>query len=449
MSEKEQDELSQSETHATRIVQRLRDAGFTAYWAGGCVRDRLMGRAPKDIDIATNAPPDAIPPLFEKTVAIGKSFGVIGVVMDKHLYEVATFRRDAAYEDGRRPTSVTFTDAKEDAQRRDFTVNALFYDPLDDKVIDYVDGVADIERRVLRTVGRAEERFQEDHLRLLRAIRFASVLDFTIEPATFAAIQTHADLLKRISVERIQQELTRTWLEAIRPGDALQLLLDSGLLRVVLPEVAAMDGQEQPPEFHPEGDVFQHTKIMMNLMGERDTVLAWSVLLHDIGKPPTASLGPGRDGETRIRFDGHDKVGERMAREILSRLRFPNKIIEAVCTCIGNHMRFMHVQEMRNAKLRRFVGSPFFDTEMELHRLDCLSSHGMLDNYTFLQSYMNQLAHEPVLPEPWLTGHDILAMGVPKGPEVGRWLRRAYELQLEGAASDRESLLALIRKEIK
>lgn len=439
----------QLETGARHILGALRRAGYETYWAGGYVRDRLLGRPAKDIDVVTAAQPDEIQALFPKTFEVGKSFGVIVVLHEGHPYEVSTFRRDREYRDGRRPESVEFCAPEEDARRRDFTINALFYDPETDRVIDHVNGLADLNARMIRAIGDPEERFREDHLRLLRAIRFASVLNFRIEPATFDAVRKHAELIRHVSAERIRQELTRLLVESPRAGDGLCLLRDSGLLSILLPGVAAMEGQEQPPQFHPEGDVFTHTVLMLNAMENPSTKLAYAVLLHDVGKPTTASVGPGRDGRNRIRFDRHDEVGAAMAEDILRRLRFPNEDIEAITAVIRNHMRFMHVQEMRPATLKRMIGADWFPIELELHRLDCLASHGMLDNYEFLRDYVDHLRNEPVLPPPLISGHDVMALGIPEGREVGRWVKAAYTYQLEHEGVDRETLLTWLRERMR
>lgn len=441
----EPNRTSRLEKGALEILQTLRRHDYEAYWAGGCVRDRLIGKPPKDIDIATAATPDHIMSLFPKTVSIGKAFGVIGVIGQETLYEVATFRKDHGYSDGRRPDRVQYADAREDALRRDFTINALFYDPVNDRVLDFVGGEQDLRDRIIRAVGDPGARFMEDHLRLLRAARFAATLDYTIEPSTRHAIATHAARIGRISPERIRDELVRILTESVRPGDALQLLLNTGLLAVCLPEVAAMDGVEQPPAFHPEGDVFMHTRLMLDQMTTRTPEMVFAVLLHDVGKPPTAAVGAGPDGETRIRFDGHDKVGAQMAEDILGRLRFSNHFIETVTQCVRNHMRFMHVQEMRRAKLRALMASPSYQTELELHRLDCLASHGDLSNYHFLQEYEKGLQQEPVLPPAWIRGEALIALGIPEGPEIGRLLKDAYARQLDGEAPDRESLLEWVK----
>lgn len=430
---------------AREIVERLRTAGHQALWAGGCVRDHLLGRPGKDIDIATSARPDEIESLFEKTVPIGKAFGVIGVMLQDTFYEVATFREEGDYNDGRRPDSVAFTDAAIDAQRRDFTINALFYDPLTDQVLDYVGGKADLAAGVIRAVGDPAQRFAEDHLRMLRAIRFAGLLDFEIEPATWDAIVANAPSIQRISAERIRDELTRMWTESQRPGRALDLLHQSGLLAHVLPEVEAMVGVAQPPEFHPEGDVFIHTRIMLDLLGPppRPVELVWAVLLHDVGKPPTY-----HEAADRIRFHGHDRVGAGMADRILRRLRMPNAVVDHVVTCVRNHMKPMCVQEMRTSKLRAMLASPTIETELELHRVDCLSSHAKLDHYEFMKQQQEIWKNEPQLPAAWIRGGDLIALGFPPGPAIGAWLKKAYARQLDGDAADRDELLDWLKEEL-
>jgi poly(A) polymerase len=438
------------EAHARAIARSLHAAGFQALFAGGCVRDLLLGRAPKDFDIATNATPDTIAKLFHRTIATGRAFGVMQVVLEGHPTEVATFRRDIGIADGRRPAAVVFSSAEEDAQRRDFTINGLFQDPENGAVLDYVGGRADLERKLIRAIGAPRARFAEDYLRLLRAIRFAATLEFEIEPATFAAVRELAPHITAISAERIQQELSRLLVEAPRAGQGLRLLQRSGLLAVLLPEVAALEGQEQPPQFHPEGDVFEHTVLMLDAMpAGRSRTLAWAVLLHDIGKPPTATLTREPDGSDRIRFNFHDEVGARLTEKVLRRLKMSADEIEDITYCVKNHMRFKEVRQMRRAKLRQLVGARTFGVELELHRLDCGSSHGDVENVAFLQRFQEELKNEPVLPKPWITGHDLLARGLPSGPELGRWHKRAYELQLEGRYASREELLAWLEAELR
>ncbi|HEY6167210.1 MAG TPA: CCA tRNA nucleotidyltransferase, partial [Verrucomicrobiae bacterium] len=357
---------------ATEIVRRLRDAGFAAFFVGGCVRDQLLGREPQDFDIASNARPEDIERLFPRTIPVGKQFGVMLVIEHGRQFQVATFRAESEYRDGRHPESVTFTDAINDARRRDFTVNGLFLDPISDEVHDWVGGQADLQARVVRTIGVAEERFAEDHLRLLRAVRFAAQLGFNIEPVTFAAVKANAAKIQTVSAERVREEL----LKLFRPphaGRGLELLRDSGLLEHVLPEIAATIGCEQPPEFHPEGTVFTHLKLMLDqLPPDAPESLPWAVLLHDVGKPPTFSRDAGTG---RIRFNEHDKIGAAMAEAILLRLKFPRKQIDEIVACVRLHMQFKDAPQMRKATLRRMLLRETFPLELELHRLDCLGSH--------------------------------------------------------------------------
>ena len=433
---------------ALAIVQRLKDEGFESFWVGGCVRDMLMGREPKDYDVATNATPDQVLSLFPKALAVGKAFGVVQVVIDGEPHDVATFRRDTSYEDSRHPTSVEFTSAEEDARRRDFTINGLFYEPVRGDVIDYVGGRKDIEARVIRTIGRPDQRFSEDALRMLRAIRFASTLEFTVDPETMAAIRDMSPRITKISAERVQHELTLLLTESPRAGDGLKMLRKAGLLKHIIPEVEQLIGQEQPPAYHPEGDVFIHTVLMLNAMKNPSAQLAYSVLLHDVGKPATAEKTVEPDGSGRWRFHGHAKTGAEIAEQILKRLKLPSRDIEVVVQCIRNHMSFMDVQKMRKSTLRQFVGAPTFPVELELHRLDCLCSHGDLANHEFLERFLSDLKNEPVLPDPWIKGRDILSLGVPEGPDVGTWHKKSYEAQLEGRFNDRDDLLAWLKSEL-
>jgi poly(A) polymerase len=429
---------------ALTAVRRLQAAGFIAYWAGGCVRDLLLALVPKDYDIATSAVPEQVAALFPQAQLVGKSFGVVRAPVDEHYFEIATFREDRGYADGRHPDTIVYADPPADAQRRDFTINALFYDPVQALLYDYTGGRKDLQQRLVRAVGAPLERFREDHLRMLRAVRFAARLGFEVETATAEAIRADAALLARISAERIREELMRILLEAQRAGDALLLLDRLGLLAIILPEVSAMKGQAQPPEYHPEGDVFTHTVLMLNAMRQPTIRLALAILLHDIGKPPTARQVAGR-----LRFERHAETGAEMAQRLMERIRFANDDIDAVSFMIRNHMRFSSVQEMRRATLRTLVGGPYFDEELELHRLDCVASHRNLENYEFLRVFRDQLAAEKPLPPPWITGRDIMACGVPEGPEVGRWRQRAYELQLEGHWPDRHAALEWLHREIR
>ncbi|HEV7869114.1 MAG TPA: CCA tRNA nucleotidyltransferase [Chthoniobacteraceae bacterium] len=434
---------SSLEDSARGIVRRLQDAGFTALYAGGCVRDRLLGQAPHDYDIATAAKPEQVQALFPRNVAIGVHFGVISVLEGGHEFQVASFRADGLYLDGRRPENVTFSTPEQDAQRRDFTVNGLFFDPIREQLIDYVDGQRDLAARLLRAIGDANDRFREDRLRLLRAVRFATVLGFDLEPRTWEAVCASAVHIHEVSAERIREELVKIFVspERVRGFD---LLDQSGLLRELLPEVEALKGCEQPPQFHPEGDVFKHTRIMLGLLpAEVSAPLVFSVLFHDIGKPGTFVVDP----TGRIRFSGHDKLGAEMTEAVMSRLRFSRAEIDATIEAVANHMVFKDVQQMRVAKLKRFMARPYFEDEMELHRVDCTSSHGMLDNYEFLKTKRDEFAHEPLIPEPLLTGRDLIALGLKPGPQFTTILEAVQSRQLEGSLTDRDGALAFVRTE--
>lgn len=424
---------------AQEVVRTLREAGHRALFAGGCVRDLEHGAEPKDYDIATDATPPEILRLFPKGNTVGAHFGVVLVRRGGFDFEIATFRAEGAYSDGRRPDSVTFTTPEEDARRRDFTINGMFFDPDTGAVIDYVGGEADLKARLIRAIGDPVARFREDYLRMLRAVRFATVLDFEIEPHTWAALKVRAPHAAEISPERIREELDKIW-RSPRRVKGFDLLVDSGLMGVLLPEVVNLRGCEQPPQFHPEGDVFTHTRLMLDLLPpEADVPLVLSVLFHDIGKPGTYSYDAEAD---RIRFNGHDKLGAEMTVGILRRLRYPNHLIEAVESGVANHMIFKDVQRMRTAKLKRFMARPHFESELELHRVDCAGSHGMLDNWEFLREKAVEFAAEPLIPPRLVNGHDLMALGHPAGPRLGELLTQIQDLQLEGALTSREEALA-------
>jgi poly(A) polymerase len=428
---------------AVEIVRQLQQAGHTAYFAGGCVRDMLRGVSPNDFDIATSATPEIVQKIFPKTIPVGAQFGVVLVIADSHQFQVATFRSDDAYVDGRRPESVTFSDAKTDAERRDFTINGLFYDPIAEKIIDFVGGQRDIAAKIVKTIGEPERRFAEDKLRMLRAVRFSCALDYEIEPKTRAAIQKLASEITVVSAERIRDELIKMF-TGPRAGRALALLDELGLLAPILPEISAMKGVPQPAEFHPEGDVFEHTKLMLDSLPPNPSVtLAFAILLHDVGKPPTFQQAPDR-----IRFNEHDRVGAEMAETILRRLRFPNDEIEKIVLCVAEHMRFQHVQEMRPAKLKRILGRETFPDELELHRIDCAASHRNLENYEFLKQKAAEIPPEEIRPPRLVTGNDLLALGVPEGPKVGEILREIEELILDGKLKTREEAMEFVRQKI-
>ena len=431
---------------AREVARELAQAGFQAYFAGGCVRDALLGRPLKDVDIATSATPSQVEQLFEgQTVSVGKSFGVILVQREGFSFDVATFRTDGLYADGRHPEQVCFSTPEHDAQRRDFTVNGLFCDPESGAVIDFVGGLADMEARVIRAIGEPEARFREDHLRMLRAVRFSSVLEFRLDADTRDAIARHAEWIQRVSAERVATELVRMLCESPRPSVGLGLLLETGLLAQVLPEVAALRGVEQPPQFHPEGDVWTHTCLMLDdLPAPRDPDLALAVLLHDIGKPATFRIAPDdTTGQLRIRFPCHAAVGARMAEALLTRLKLSAERIEAVTALVGEHMHFVDAQKMRQAKLRRFLGGRHFSKMLELVRLDITHSNGDFSTWDFLKSSFDAFTDEPVLPEPKIRGRDLLALGFKPGPRMGKLLAELYDAQLEGRLDE---AMAKIRK---
>ena len=435
-------QMTLMETTARTLVERLRVAGHIAYFAGGCVRDLVRGQTPKDVDIATDARPEEVQKIFQRTYAVGAHFGVIVVLENDWQFEVATFRADGAYLDGRHPVAVNFSSPEEDARRRDFTINGMFFDPLNEAVIDFVGGRDDLKARIVRAIGDPARRFAEDRLRLLRAIRFATVLEFEIEPLTWEAIAQAAPTIREISAERIREELVRIFLspQRVRGWDLLDA---SGLMKEILPEIEAMKGCAQPPQFHPEGDVFRHTRLMLELLSEEVSLpLVLSVLFHDIGKPPTSSV----DETGRIRFNGHDRVGAEMTVALMQRLRFSRAEIEATVEAVRQHMVFKDVPKMRIAKLKRFMARPTFADELELHRVDCASSHGMLDNYEFLQRKQEEFANEPIIPPPLVRGDDLIALGMKPGPHFGEILESVETRQLEGELRDREEALAWIKR---
>lgn len=425
-------------TTATSLVATLRKNGFTAYFAGGCVRDRLMGNRPTDYDVATNATPNEIAKLFPRHRMVGAHFGVVLVHHNGMDFEVATFREDGSYGDGRRPDDVCFSTPEKDAQRRDFTINGLFENPLDSEVIDFVNGRQDIAARCIRAIGNPVERFQEDYLRLLRAIRFAARFEFDLEPSTWTALCNLSTKVTKISMERVREELRQILIHPKRLR-GFDLLVESGIMAHVLPEIIALQGCEQPPEFHPEGDVFVHTRMMLGMLpDDASETLVWAVLLHDIAKPATRTV----DDDGRIRFNGHDKAGAEMAEEILRRLKSPNALINGVAEMVSQHMNFMNVTRMKRSTLRRFIGRPTFNDEIELHRVDCASSNGITENYDFVLEKQREFANEPVIPPPLITGKDLIERGWRPGPAMGELLTEFQNLQLDGALPDRQSAIA-------
>jgi poly(A) polymerase len=462
--------LPEAKKHATEIVRTLRERGHQAYFAGGCVRDLLLGREPADFDVSTDATPQQVMQIFPQTFAVGEQFGVVLVplqhddssttlpggatgVLARHgaIVEVATFRSDVGYSDGRHPDEVRFSkDPREDVQRRDFTINGMMLDPATNEVLDFVGGRDDLKAGIVRAIGDPERRFAEDKLRMLRAVRFAARFDYTIDPATMAAIQKLAPQIHQVSCERVREELTKMLTEG-RARRAFQLLDSSGLLPEVLPEIAAMKGVEQPPQYHPEGDVFVHTLLLLeklqpggsgSVSASVSKTLAWGALLHDVGKPPTFRIAPDR-----IRFDGHVEVGVKMAAEICRRLRFSNYETDRILALVANHMRFADVQRMKQSTLKKFLRLPAFDEHLELHRIDCLSSHGQLDSYEYSREQLQSLPPEAIRPVPLITGRDLIDAGYESGPRFKEVLAAVEDAQLEGRLASREAAMEYVLRD--
>ena len=451
--------MPEAKRRAAEIVSTLRKQGHQAYLAGGCVRDLLLSRKPADYDVATDATPQQVMQIFPQTYAVGEQFGVVLVPQSEasgatgvparpserseRAVEVATFRSDAGYSDGRHPDEVRFTnDPREDVQRRDFTINGMMLDPTTNEVLDFVGGRDDLKAGIIRAIGDPERRFTEDKLRMLRAVRFAARFDYKVDPATMAAIQRLAPNSHQVSCERVREELTKMLTEG-QARRAFELLDTSGLLREVLPEIAAMKGVEQPPQYHPEGDVFVHTLLLLEkLPAGASKTLAWGALLHDVGKPPTFRIAPDR-----IRFDGHVEVGVKMAAEILRRLRFSNHETDLILALVDNHMRFGAVQRMKQSTLKKFLRLPAFEEHLELHRIDCLSSHGQLDAYEYTQEQLRSLPPEAIRPAPLITGRDLIEAGYEPGPRFKQVLTAVEDAQLEGRLTSREAAMEYVRRE--
>jgi poly(A) polymerase len=433
---------------AEQICARLRESGHQAYLVGGCVRDLLLGREPADFDVATDARPERVQQLFPDSVAVGAQFGVILVVEDSLQVEVATFRSDIGYADGRHPSRVEFSAApEEDVKRRDFTINGMMMDPRDRRVLDFVGGRKDLRAGVIRAIGEPEQRFAEDKLRMVRAIRFSARFRYGIEPATQRAIVKLAPGILQVSQERLRDELTKLLTEGAAQR-AFELLDETGLLRELLPEISRMKGVQQPPQFHPEGDVWIHTLLMLKgLPAKPSLTLAWGVLLHDVGKPPT--FRPPAGPNDRIRFDEHVEVGTRMAEEICRRFRFSNDDTEQIAALVANHLRFKDVPRMKQSTLKRFVRLPRFEEHMELHRLDCLSSHGSLENYEFVKRFLAETPPEAVRPQRLLTGEDLKAMGFRPGPMFREILQAVEDAQLEGTIRNHEEAAGFVEARFK
>lgn len=442
-------------------MRTLRGRGYRAYLAGGCVRDLLLGREPADYDVATDATPQQVMQIFPQTFAVGVQFGVVLVPdyggtgalarpgvrsLDEgkgNVIEVATFRSDIGYSDGRHPDEVRFSrEPREDVQRRDFTINGMLLDPVTDEVLDFVGGRADLSAGIVRAIGDPERRFVEDKLRMLRAVRFAARFAYTIDAATVAAIPKLAAQIHQVSRERVREELTKMLTEG-RARRAFLLLDESKLLPQVLPEISAMKGVEQPPQFHPEGDVFVHTLLLLEkLPAGCSKTLAWGALLHDVGKPPTFRVAPDR-----IRFDGHVEVGVKMAAEICRRLRFSNDETDQILALVDNHMRFADVQRMKQSTLKKFLRLPGFHEHLELHRIDCLSSNGQLSSYDCALEQMQSLPPEVIRPAPLITGRDLIEAGYEPGPRFKEVLTAVEDAQLEGRLTSREAAMEYVRRE--
>jgi len=467
-----EDAMPDLKKHAETIIQTLREHGHQAYLVGGCVRDLLLAREPDDYDVASDATADEVMRIFPESYAVGAQFGVVVVPArdiaskipteaaqntgrglagcvsqpasaDDAVIEVATFRSDIGYSDGRHPDQVRFSKSpQEDVERRDFTINGMLLDPLTGLVLDYVGGQKDLQARIIRTIGQPELRFAEDKLRMLRAVRFAARFGYLIEPGTLAAIQTLAPGIHQVSRERVRDELTKMLTEG-HAREAFLLLDQTGLLKEVLPEIVAMKGIEQPPEFHPEGDVFVHTLLLLEKLPHPcPPALAWGALLHDVGKPATFRAAPDR-----IRFDGHVEVGVKMAEEICQRLHFSNDESEQILALIDHHMRFPFVPQMKDSTFKRFIRQPRFDQHLELHRLDCEASHGDLTSYQFTRQRMASIPPESIRPTPLVSGDDLIAAGYEPGPRFKEILSSVEDAQLEGRLSSKEKAIEYVRQQ--
>ncbi len=440
---------SEKAREASRIARALREHGHSAYLVGGCVRDLLLGREPADFDVTTSATPQQVMQLFPQTYAVGAQFGVVLVPIrrdtdgdrDNYVIEVATFRSDGAYSDGRHPDEVQFSkDARLDVQRRDFTINGLLLDPETAEVLDYVGGREDLQRGVIRSIGYPYQRFLEDKLRMLRAVRFAARFGYTIDAQTFTAIRELAAQIHQVSHERVRDEILKMLTEG-QARRAFELLDQTGLLEQVLPEIKKMQGVEQPPQYHPEGDVWTHTLMLLEgLSAGCSETLALGALLHDVGKPPTFRVAPDR-----IRFDNHADVGTKMAAEICRRFRLSNEDTDQVLSLVANHMRFADVTRMKESTLKRFFRLPKFEEQLELHRLDCMSSHRDLSLYEFAKEKFEALPAEQIRPAPLITGEDLIAAGYKPGPMFKELLTAVEDAQLEGSIKTKEEALGLVK----
>ena len=433
-------------TKAIYIIDKLKENGHVAFFVGGCVRDVLMGIQPNEIDITTSATPYLIKTIFEKVYLVGERFGVCVVNIDGTDFEVATFRKDSAYEDGRHPSEITFSNPKEDAMRRDFTINALFWEPIDSKLYDYVGGLDDLHNGIIKAVGNPVDRFEEDRLRIIRCTRFISQLNFSVDRETYEAIFKIKDPLKGISMERLRDELEKILMTQY-PSIAISVLDEVGILKKILPELCAMKNVPQPPEFHPEGDVWIHTMISLDIAAkeirDKDVVLMWAILFHDVGKPPTITMP--QDKNDRIRFNGHDTEGEKLARKILTRLRLSNKVIDEVAYIIKDHMRIGKAQEIKKGRLKLIMSNAAFKREMDLNYVDIMASHMDLSTWDFLKKEYEEFKKQQQLPKAIIDGEMLIKMGYKPSPVFSSIIEKAYEAQLEGIFSDEQGAKKFVK----
>jgi len=433
--------MTANDDKAFAILRRLRENGFIALFNGGCVRDRMLGLPVKDYDIATDARPEVVQRLFDNTVAVGAQFGVIMVILDGDPFEVATFRADAPYVDGRRPASIRFGTIEEDAKRRDFTIGGMYYDPFEDRLIDRVEGMRDLRAGIIRAIGSPYERFAEDHLRVLRAARFAARLNFTIEPATHAAMKLAAPLVPRVSAERIGEEIVRLMTEG-GAARGMDIMVETGLMKEVLPEVLPMIGCEQPPNYHPEGDVYVHTRIAVAMLSPGcSESLAFGILFHDVAKPQTRAE---QNGKTT--YYGHTEIGAEMAIDILARLRRSRAVQERVAYLVKNHLKLTMAPRMRTSTLKRMLTEEGFDELLEVSRMDALASSSYLGYYHFCRRAMAQMTPTQMRPPRFISGTDLIGMGFKPGPAFKNILKEVEDLQLDGEIADREAAIEYVRQ---
>ena len=424
------------------IVNQLKSNGHAAFIVGGAVRDLYLKESPEEFDIATSATPDEIQSVFEHTKPVGQSFGVVLVIVSNFSFEVATFRKDMKYEDGRHPINVIYTKSqKEDVKRRDFTINGLMLDPDTLEIFDYCRGIEDIQSKKIRAIGVPEERFSEDYLRMLRAIRFSNKLNFQIEDKTEKALCKHASNISSISVERIRDEITKI-IEGENPGKGIVQLSESGLLKYIIPEIESLKGVSQPIEFHPEGDVFRHTCLVLDMLDDdkkKNTELIYGALFHDIGKPDTFT-------ETdRVRFNRHEYVGATITERICKRLKFSNKQTTHIKSLVKEHMKFGNVKQMKKSTFKKFISIDNFEDHLTLHKADCLGSHGDLSLYDYTLERIKELQNEPIAPKPIITGDDLISLGLTPGPKFKAILSEIFDEQLEGNFHSKEEGIELVK----